>query len=201
MKLYYLPAACSLTCHIALEWTKSSYEIENIGPKLKSEEYEKINPMMNVPCLVDGDFVLTQNVAILKYLDDKFPAANLFASSDIKDKARVMKWLAFCNSDLHTAFSPLFAPQKFLSTENSVQELKNTAITRIKNLLKTVNNELQGKEFLAGKKSVADAYLFVILGWCKALQLDISEYSNLSAFVARMAEDEAVKTALSQEGL
>ena len=60
---------------------------------------------------------------------------------------------------------------------------------------------MQGKEFLAGKKSVADAYLFVILGWCKALQLDISEYSNLSAFVARMAEDEAVKTALSQEGL
>ena len=139
MKLYYLPAACSLTCHIALEWTKSSYEIENIGPKLKSEEYEKINPMMNVPCLVDGDFVLTQNVAILKYLDDKFPAANLFASSDIKDKARVMKWLAFCNSDLHTAFSPLFAPQKFLSTENSVQELKNTAITRIKNLLNKIN--------------------------------------------------------------
>ncbi|MBR1375530.1 MAG: glutathione S-transferase N-terminal domain-containing protein [Cardiobacteriaceae bacterium] len=201
MKLYYLPAACSLTCHIALEWTKSSYEIENIRAKLKSEEYEKINPMMNVPCLVDDDFVLTQNVAILKYLDDKFPAANLFASSDIKGKAKVMKWLAFCNSDLHTAFVPLFAPQKFVTSENALQELKNNASTRIKNLLNTVNNQMQDRDFLADKKSVADAYLFVILGWCKALQLDISEYSNLTAFVAIMAEDEGVKAALSQEGL
>ena len=70
MKLYYMPGACSLADHIALEWTGAKYEAQAVSrDALKQTEFLALNPQGSVPCLVDDDFVLTQNVAILFYLD------------------------------------------------------------------------------------------------------------------------------------
>ena len=59
-----------------------------------------MNPQGAVPLLVDGDLVLSQNVAILAYLDARFPEARLFGSDTIEGKARAWRWLAFLNADV-----------------------------------------------------------------------------------------------------
>lgn len=65
MKLYYLPGACSLVPHIALEWIGKPYEAEAVSrEKIKSAEYLALNPQGAVPLLIDGDLALSQNAAI-----------------------------------------------------------------------------------------------------------------------------------------
>src|SRR4026209_145939 len=79
MKLYYFPGSCALADHVVLEWTGAPYEaikLDRAGTK--SPEFLQLNPSGAVPVLVDGDFVLTQNVAILSYLAEQHPKARLF---------------------------------------------------------------------------------------------------------------------------
>ncbi len=73
MKLYYMAGACSLVPHTALEWSGVAYDAQAMKlADTKTPEYLALNPQGAVPLLVDGEFVLPQNVAILSYLDEKF---------------------------------------------------------------------------------------------------------------------------------
>jgi glutathione S-transferase len=78
MKLYYFPGSCALADHIVLEWIGAPYEAVKLDREgLKSPEFLALNPSGAVPVLVDGDFVLTQNVAILGYLAEQHPEGTL----------------------------------------------------------------------------------------------------------------------------
>ncbi|PVX32436.1 glutathione S-transferase [Pasteurella langaaensis DSM 22999] len=203
MKLYYLKGACSLVPHIALEWVGKPYAaIEATHEEIKSPEYLALNPLGAVPLLVDGDFALSQNVAILSYLDSLNPETKLFGSKTVQDKAKAMKWLAFCNSDLHTAFGPLFHSPAYLEGN---EELKNTirqeAAKRVLTLLAVANEYLSQHLYLGEQLSVADAYLYVELRWCKAIGLDYSPLVHLEPFYQRVGENPGVKAALAKQGL
>ena len=109
MKLFYLPGACSMVPHTALQWIGQPYEAKAVThAQTKEPAYLAMNPQGAVPLLVDGDLVLSQNVAILAYLDARFPEARLFGSDTIEGKARAWRWLAFLNADVHKAFGQLF---------------------------------------------------------------------------------------------
>lgn len=202
MKLYYLPGACSLAVHIALEWTGAEYNAEAVEREaLRQPDFLKLNPLGLVPCLVDGEYALTQNVAILEYLNDKYPQALLLGSEKIQARAEARRWLLFCNADLHKAFVPLFVPKLYLSDESGHEDLQHNARKQIMRLLTVVEDNLQTRDYLSGQKSVADAYLFVVLGWADKLGLDFSALSALKAFQQRLAGDQGVQNALQQEGL
>lgn len=193
LKLYYFQGACALVPHIALEWTGQPYEIEPVShDKLHSPEFLKLNPMGAVPCLTDGDFILTQNVAILEYIDDLFPDANLFGGQSAKARAETRKWLSILNSDLHPAFGHLFRLPMLFKEDKYKDELRNFAINRIRSIYGIIDKQLEGKDYITGVKSVADPYLYVSLGWADALGVDVSDFPNIQKFKASFAKDEGV---------
>ena len=202
MKLYYLPGACSLADHIALEWANAEYEAQVVSREaLQQAEFLALNPMGSVPCLVDGDFVLTQNVAILHYLDEKYPQAQLLGGKDLQTRANAMRWLAFCNADLHEAFVPIFAPMRFIEDESQHPALQAKARAKIVRLLGIADKALQGKQYFAGVKTVADAYAFVMLRWAMGVGIDLSSFANLSALMNTLMQDAGVQAAMKAEGL
>ena len=76
MKLFYLPGACSMVPHTALQWIGQPYEAKAVThAQIKEPAYLAMNPQGAVPLLVDGDLVLSQNVAILAYLDARLALA------------------------------------------------------------------------------------------------------------------------------
>jgi hypothetical protein len=85
LKLYYMPGACSMVPHIALEETGAPYETALVdfaqGDQLK-REFLRINPKARVPVLETDRGVLTEIPAILGYIAATFPAARL---ADIED--------------------------------------------------------------------------------------------------------------------
>ncbi|MDG2954984.1 glutathione S-transferase N-terminal domain-containing protein [Bisgaard Taxon 10/6] len=203
MKLYYLKGACSLVPHIALEWIGKPFEaVEVSREQIKSPEYLALNPQGAVPLLQDGDLVLSQNIAILSYLDDLYPEAKLFGSTTVQDKAKAMKWLAFCNADLHKAFVPVFRPPVYAQgNEELLKQVRQTAGQQILNLLAIADDCLGKQIFLGERISVADAYLYVELRWCNALGLDCSHLRHLDAFYRRVGENAGVQAALKAQGL
>ena len=202
MKLYGLPGACSLVDHITLQWTGQPFEYEMVPRTgLKTAPFTDINPMGAVPVLVDGDVALTQNVAILEYIAEKYPQANVHGGTTARARAEARRWLALLNSDVHKTFSMLFGAARMVSTEAGQEELRKTASDRIKEMFTLINKRLEGREWLGEGRSVADAYLYVILRWAGAFKMDLSEFPNLQAHFARMQADKGVQAALAAEGL
>jgi len=203
MKLYYMPGACSLASHIVLEWIGKPYETHKLSREaLKEPEFLRINPMGAVPALTDGDWTLTQNVSILEYLAEQAPESTLLGDGSARSRAEVRRWVGFINSDLHKTFSVLFGAQRYLKDEGAQKELAASASGLLTKLFAQLDAQLAGQAYLAGAApSVADAYLFVVLRWAHAKEVDLTGLSNLSAFFERMQANAGVKAAMQAEGL
>lgn len=203
MKLYSKPGACSTADHIALQWTGQPFEVEVVtAQQIKEPAYLALNPAGSVPLVVDGDFVLPQNAAIMGYIADSYPEAGLAGDGSPRQRAEATRWLAFCNSDLHPAFLPLFAPGLFMSGAENYDTVKALAAKRVRKHFETADKRLgETGEWLAGFRSFADPYLYVTMGWAKKLGIDLTGLDHLAAFDERMSADPGVRAALKAEGL
>lgn len=200
MKLYYFPGACSLADHIVLEWTGIEYEAVRMSREtIKSKEYLALNPSGTVPLLVDGDFTLTENAAILGYIAEQRPEAALLGDGTLRGRADVARWLAFLNSDVHMAFKPIFSPSRFLPDETMAGALAGQARLQVAGYLQRLDEQLQGKDWLVGQRSVADPYLFVVLRWATGNGIPLEGFRNLPGFLDRMYADPGVRTAVAIE--
>ncbi|HET7306684.1 MAG TPA: glutathione S-transferase N-terminal domain-containing protein [Gammaproteobacteria bacterium] len=201
MKLYYMPGACSLADHITLEWTGTPYEIHKVdSDKLKSPEYLAINPAGAVPAIEHNGWVLTENSAILNYIADKHPEAKLGGDGTPEGRAVVNRWLGFINSDMHPAFKPLFGGTAYLD-DAAAEQTKTKAKHVLRQQFEIINTQLEGRDWIAGERSVADPYLYVLLRWARGLKIDLSGLDNLPRFIERMEADAGVKKVLAEEGL
>jgi len=202
MKLYYLPGACSLAGHIVLEWIGQPYEAAAVPrEQLRSPEFLKLSPNGVVPVLVDDDgWALTENVAILGYLAERFPVADLHGNTP-REHAEVNRWLGFLNSDVHQSFKPLFGPARFIADEARHAELQTNARNRLRVFFERLDRQLNGRDWLTGTRSIADPYLFVVQRWAKAKDVDMNGLDHLERFAHRMRADTGVKAAMHAEGI
>ena len=203
MKLFYMPGASALADHIVLEWSGQPYETVRMDRhSIKAPEYLALNPTGTVPLLVDGDFTLTENVAILGYLADLHPQLQLAGDGSPRARAEVMRWLGFLNSDVHKAFRPIFFPERYLPDDGQAARLAATARSHVREYLARLDAQLAGRAWLTGQRSIADAYHFVMLRWAIGTKVGLHGLDHLTAFVRRMHADEGVHAALvMEEGL
>lgn len=200
MKLYCQPGACSTSDHIVLEWAGGPYEVEKITREYKqTPEYLALNPAGAVPTLVDGDFVLTQNPAIYAYIADSNPGCDLYGDGSARQRAEATRWIGFVNSDLHPAFKPLFASARYGGEGECETSVREAARANIARILEQAEHRLSDREWLAGFRSPADAYMYVILRWTVGLGIELKP--NLTAFLERIERDEQVRQVLVDEGL
>lgn len=201
MKLYYTPGACAMADHIALEWIGQPYTAHRMTKEgLKSTAFRKLNPAGAVPVLEIDDWSLTQNVAILNYLADTFPDAGLGGDGSPRGRAEVNRWLAFLNADVHTTFHPLFGSTSYLD-DAAAEETRKHALSKLRDLFGRADEQLEGRQWLTGSRSIADPYLFVVLRWAKAMNVELSGYDNLGRFFDNMMADPGVGNVLAEEGL
>ena len=202
IKLYYSPGACSLSDHIVLEWIGQPYEaVRMSGDQRKTPEYLKINPAGAVPAFEQDGWVLTQNAAILNYLAESFPEARLSGDGTPRGRAEVNKWLAFVNADVHPAFHPLFGSTAFLEDPKCIEQTRQAARDKLRGMFERLDAQLAGRDWIAGTRSIADPYVFVVTRWAKAMGVDLSGLGHVERFFNAMLADPGVHAALQQEGL
>ena len=197
MKLYYAPGACSLSPHIVAEEAGIALEYEKVDLKTHKTaagaDFYAVNPKGYVPALVlDDGSLLSEGPAIVQYLADLKPDANLIPRNGDVARYHVLEWLAFINSEMHKTFSPLFGP--------SSEEVKADARAKLAKRFEYVDAQLAGKDYLTGRQfTVADAYFYVMTSW--AIFQKIAVPANVTAFRTRVTARPAVHRALKAEGL
>ena len=202
IKLYSKPGACSTADHIVLNWAGIPYEAKIVtASQMKEPEFLALNPAGSVPVLVDGDFVLTQNAAIMGYIADSAPAAGLTGDGSKQQRADAMRWLAYVNSDVHPAFKPIFNPGAYYPDAAQADAVKAAARANVQRVYQFAEKQLNGRDWLAGFRSVADPYLYITLRWAVAVHVDMAVLPNLLAFMRRMESDPGVEQALAAEHL
>lgn len=200
MKLYYAPGACSLSPHIALREAGLNFELVQVDLASKKtasgQDYLEINPAGYVPCLQldDGRF-LSEGPAILQYVADLVPGKQLAPANGSFERYHLQQWLNFISTELHKSFSALFNPAASDDWKNAVRQSLDTRLGQ-------VARQLERAPYLLGDRfSAADIYLFVVLGWGAYVNLDLSPWPALQAFMGRVGGREAVQAALGAEGL
>lgn len=202
MHLYYKPGACSLAPRIALNELALPFDAEKVdtasGRTETGEDYRLVNPKGYVPALrIEPGVVITENTAILQFLADRNPEAELAPMPGTLERVRLQEWLNFTGSELHKAFSPFFSGRKL--TEEELQRANAQLHRRIGDVERALSD---GRAFILGERfSVADAYLFVVLNWTGFLGIDLSPFPNVSAYVERVRQRPSVRAAMVQEGL
>jgi len=200
MKLYYSRGACSLAPHIALYETGLPFTVARTDTKTKlledGSDFRAISPNGYVPVLeLDSGERLTEAGVVLQYIADQKPAAGLIPAFGTLQRYRVMEWLTFISSEVHKGYSPLFKP-------TTPEDYKPVVKAQLAQRLGYVNEQLAGKQFLLGDQfTVADAYLFVVVNWSRAVDVDLSPFPNLQQFQERVAKRPATQSALKAEGL
>jgi glutathione S-transferase len=204
LKLFYSPGACSLAPHIVIEWIGEPYEAARVT--FGDPDYLKVNPAGAVPALDTGEgWTLTQAGAILAYLARRFPEAKLAGGDSPREKAEIDRWSHFLTGDLHPAFFPYFVPARYTMTTGpeAHESTRKAALKLVRKKLELLDAHLAGRAFIAGEtRSYIDAYAFPMVRWAaSALPDKLDAFPNIRAHHERLAADEAVKRALSAEGL
>lgn len=198
MDLYYIPAACSLAAHIScleadLPVTCRMVEVDPAGNKVDGEDYTRINPLGLVPTIVDGDTKISEAAVVLQYIADK--AGGKLGSVTGNGRWMMLETLNFLATEVHKSIGPLFRPDFPAETRPFFEKL-------IASRLNAVQNRIGASGYLVGNDfSVADAYLFTLLGWCKFLDMDMSPWPKLSEYAERIGARPAVKRAIKDEGI
>jgi glutathione S-transferase len=200
MKLYYSAGACSLSPHIVLLELGLPFSMEKVDLKSKKTEkgvdYLTINSKGAVPALqLDDGQVLTEGPAIVQFLADQKPDSGLAPRAGTFERYRLMEILNYITSEVHKNFTPLFNPA-------TAADWKKAALEALGKKFDWLSGHLGEKKHLLGDKfTVADAYLFTVLGWTKPVGIDLGKWPVLAAYHAAVAARPKVHEALKAEGL
>jgi glutathione S-transferase len=200
MKLYYMTGACSMASMIALHESGIKFEIASVDRKNRRTsdglDFAQVNSKGYVPALrLDDGQVLTENVAVLLYIADRNPAAKLAPADGSMERYRLIEWLAFINSEIHKSYGPLFNPA-------AGEESKQLARANLAKRLDWLDAALGSKQFLTGDTfTVADAYLYVVLGWSARVGVDRAKWVNLQRYHGQISIRPSVQAVLKAEGM
>jgi glutathione S-transferase len=200
MKLYYSPGACSLSPHIALREAGLPVELVKVDLAAKKladgADYYAINPKGYVPAvqLPSGE-VLTEGPAIVQYIADQNADSRLAPKNGTLERYQLQEWLNFISTEIHKGFGGLF-------NKSITPEWRASVVETLSKRLDVLSSKLQGKQFVLGDQfTVADAYLFTVLNWSRAVKVELGKWPTLVEYHARIAARPKVQEALKAEGL
>jgi glutathione S-transferase len=200
MKLYYSTGACSLSPNIVAHELGLDVTLEKVDGSTKKtasgRDFWTINPKGYVPTLeLDNGEILTEGPAIVQYLADQRPEAKLAPASGTLERYRLQEMLGYINSEMHKTYSPLFHPE-------ISPELRAEREAYLRKRYALLDKRLATQPFLLGDHfTVADAYLFTVTNWAHFVKLDLSEFTHIAEFQARVGARPAVQAAMKAEGL
>lgn len=198
LTLFYAPNTCSLSPHIVLRELGLPFRLVKVDNKTKltehGDDFLAINPKGYVAALQLGNGeVLTEGPAIVQYLADLKPEAQLAPANGSWARVRLQETLNFITSELHAGMSPLF-------NAAIPDEVKAILRERLFKRMGDIETTLQRTPYLMGEQfSVADAYLFTVLGWLRFFSIDLAQWPAINAFMKKVAQRESVRAALAVE--
>lgn len=154
---------------------------------VQTPQYLAMNPNGKVPTLRDGELVLWESNAIVRYLCARHGDTTLYPS-DLAVRADAERWMDWCSSTVAPVMSPLFHGLVRTPLEQRKQAEIDAAASTMDQLAGTVDAALDGRDYLAGSQfTIADIALGCFMYRWSALPIARSRHANLEAWQARLA--------------
>ncbi|MCR9203871.1 MAG: glutathione S-transferase family protein [Halobacteriovoraceae bacterium] len=195
MKLYSMvPFDCSGKVNWLLNELGVDFELETLSWKngdLASEKYLKMNPIGQIPVLEDSEtgVVMFESYAIVSYLADKYIEKGLAPDfSQSKERAAYYQWMQFSTSTAGSFFDRYFKLD--VMTAEYKTDWEEYIRAKVQMVLKAIDNQLEGKEFILGNFSAVDVCLGDTL-YTVSEESFFKDYPNVSHYFERLKKREA----------
>ncbi len=188
MKLYEFGPTRS----IRVRWTlqELGVDFDAISVNLAAGEHRrpeflKLNPAGKIPVLVDGDLVLCESVAIVKYLAEKYPDRGLLPTR-LQERAEVDHWLLFTATELEQPLWRITRHSSLYPVNDRLPADVTLASREFKQMAAIAEHRMQHRQFIVGDRvTVADFVLAYTLDWANEIQL-LDGFPGLKAYMERM---------------
>lgn len=201
LTLHFAPDTCARVTMIALEEIGCPYKLEVVEFMRgghRSKEYLALNPKGKVPTLVVDGKPLSENLAILSYLNDTYPAARLLPeATDAFARAELLSNLSFCASGLHPIVTRLRLPRFFCDMEPGESRVFEMAEAAMRLNFAIIEERLADNQWWYGDCwSIFDAYINWIWFRVSGTKFDISDFPNFARHGEEIVERPSVSRAI-----
>jgi glutathione S-transferase len=201
LKLYHLPPSAN-SRRVWITLLEKEIPFEQIVLKLDGDqlqpEFLEINPFHHIPVLVDDDFRIVESLAILDYLEAKYPTPRLMPSD--------AKAIAIVRMVQTVTITELWSPMIVLTSEamgfvEHQPEKLEKARQQVLTVLKFFENSLSDSPYFGSDRlTLADITAGTMVPQLPSIGMPLNDYPKLSVWIERiMARDSWQKTQPSPE--
>jgi glutathione S-transferase len=202
LKLFFSPQSCALASHIALEEAGADYEAVRVDfskNEQRGAEFLKINPKGRVPALATDRGILTETPAILFYVAQTHPAANLAPLDDAFALGRLQAFTSYLCSTVHVAHAHRMRGYRWADDQAAIDEMKRKVPETVGACFALMETEMFAGPFVMGETfTIADPYLFTLATWLEGDGVDPARFPKILAHRGRMSQRPAVRKILAE---
>ena len=166
IEFFQITGSSSFAVRCALEEIGVEYRAIDIAPYDRGElpDFERVNPLRSVPALRDGEAEVYEIGACLLYLAGRFPEAELAPPLGDPARAVYLRWLVWLADSFRPLWERIMAP--FFFTTESQPGVRAKGLDDLTRVGEFLEAELEGRSWCLGEHySVADIYLYMLVGW------------------------------------
>lgn len=153
----------------------------------------EVNPLGQVPALVLSDArVLTETLAILHYVDELEPGANLIPPRGDPTRTTFYRWSVFVVAAIYPTFTYGDDPAKWVANEEGAKQLRASTDKHRQNLWRQMEAAAGAPWFLGGRMSALDLYVAVMTRWRPGLLWFAKNAPRLTAIARETAALDAI---------
>jgi glutathione S-transferase len=199
LKFYYAPNTCAFASRIALEDAGADYQaikVDFATNQQNSPDYLKINPKGRVPALATERGVITETTAILAFIAQSYPLANLAPVDDPFAFGQVQAFNGYLASTVHVAHAHNRRGARWADDPAAIAEMKRKVPETMAACFQVIEDSmLIGPWVMGGKYTICDPYLYTIATWLEGDGVDPARFPKVHAHMQVMAERPAVHRA------
>jgi glutathione S-transferase len=159
--------------------------------------YRELNPFGTVPFLQDGNVSMSESVAMMFYIAQKYGPTDALPLVDDERFAKVLQFTLLGEASLSSLMTPLLAA-RFGAPDDKKRNWSAVGIeSRLKGTVDRIRDELGDREFLVGPSlTLADISVATALRiWSRGVGQDLP--ATLQAYYERLLDRPACKRAMA----
>ena len=166
-----------------IDWTLRP--VDFFGGETRTPAFRALNPMGEVPVLVDGTTVLTQSAVCLDYLSSR---SGRFGGRSAAERREVLRWLFWDNHKLTAQVATLRFLLNFIPAEKRPPGVVEFLGGRVRAAAKVLDTHLAGRDWVVGDApTVADLSLVGYLHYPEDKGLARGDWPAIDAWCDRVA--------------
>ncbi len=200
IKIFHAPGSRSVRIIWLLEELGLDYELEVLKRGEVNEAFIEASPFSKLPTIIDGDIVMSESVAIVQYILQKYGDGRLEPDHDSNQYAEYLQWLNFGESVLIDPIVSILINKVFRPEEHRHEYSVQSAEKSFAKMIKTLNSIMEGRTYIMGDDfTAADIINGYTLRLADNLQLlpGEPETENVVNYFKSLASRDAYQKAIS----